>query len=162
VKQFRVPRIRSQRIQHRVRLYVGDGHYGTILVSPFQRLECFVFLPKARVDLRHPNRGDNLSLREFVQSSEQLLRICSSTRYGITVSLACERLEIISGDTAFSKFGHRFLVHRFLDIGHTANVVGRNELWIQFEYLGSLLCRLVVPSCQEKCKSRRGMARLVC
>src|SRR6516162_9498034 len=29
--------------QHRVRLYIGDGDYRTILVRPFQRLERFVF-----------------------------------------------------------------------------------------------------------------------
>ncbi len=37
-----------QRIQHRVRFDIRDGDYGTILVSPFQSLECFVFLAKTR------------------------------------------------------------------------------------------------------------------
>src|SRR5215469_14613362 len=98
-----------------------------------------------------PSRqGDKLSLREFVQSSEHLLRFRSSTRYRITVSQPRERLEIIRGDgNFFFKFRHRLLVHGFFGIRYATNVVGRKVLWIQLERFRCLLDRLVVLSRQE-------------
>src|SRR5713101_8187994 len=71
-----VPRVRAQWIEAWVHYNHSPLAYRAFVITLFQPLECLVLILKARINYGPVRRWNKLLLRDLVQLTEHLLRLC--------------------------------------------------------------------------------------